>query len=83
MHALPGPLRPCFHCVTLAVVFKLLSDKEFGPKYYGLFENGRIEGWIPAGPLDPPQMGYVRPTLIDMCAIFIVILMCTQPDGPP
>lgn len=62
----------CAHCPALtnnaliifspylAAVFKLLSDKKFGPQYYGLFENGRIEGWFYAAPLAPQDMAAVR-----------------------
>ncbi len=48
-------------CVFVCLeVFKGLSDRGFGPKYVGTFENGRAEGWIPAKPLSPPAMGEVR-----------------------
>jgi ethanolamine kinase len=42
-------------------VFKLLSDKGFGPHYYGLFENGRIEGWFFARAITPQEMAQREP----------------------
>lgn len=39
------------------VVFHLLSDKGVGPTYVGRFGNGRLEGYFPARPLQPAEMG--------------------------
>ena len=46
--------------LSLAGVFQTLSDLEFGPYLHGVFDNGRVEGWVVAKPLEPPQMGQVR-----------------------
>jgi len=39
------------------IVFHILSEKGFGPRLYGLFENGRVEGFIPSVGVTPPEMG--------------------------
>jgi ethanolamine kinase len=41
--------------------FKTLSDRKFGPLFYGTFTNGRIEGWLDAVPLEPHEMGLIEP----------------------
>jgi thiamine kinase-like enzyme len=38
------------------MVFSALSDHEFGPKFEGLFENGRVEGYLNARCLIPEEM---------------------------
>lgn len=45
-------------------VFRVLSDLKFGPHYYGTFNNGRVEGWFEARPLEPAEMGHREP--VDM-----------------
>eukprot|EP01138_Halocafeteria_seosinensis_P011232 gb/GECG01011474.1/.p1 GENE.gb/GECG01011474.1/~~gb/GECG01011474.1/.p1 ORF type:complete len:393 (+),score=53.55 gb/GECG01011474.1/:1-1179(+) len=42
-------------------VFKHFSDLKFGPHLYGIFGNGRVEGWVESRPLDPPEMGKTSP----------------------
>lgn len=34
--------------ITESVVFALLSERNFGPRLYGIFPGGRIEQYIPA-----------------------------------
>jgi len=41
--------------------FELLAQKKFGPQLFGLFENGRIEAFLEAVPLDPSEMGQRTP----------------------
>lgn len=36
-------------------LFTSLSKRSLGPIFYGLFENGRIEGYLNASPLEPEQ----------------------------
>jgi ethanolamine kinase len=36
-------------------VFAELSNRKFGPKLWGRFVNGRVEGYFDAKPFDPPQ----------------------------
>ncbi|CAI5746161.1 unnamed protein product [Peronospora destructor] len=43
------------------ILFALLSERGFAPTYYGRFKNGRIEGWLDARPLDPEEMGQIKP----------------------
>lgn len=38
------------------IVFSHLSKSMFGPAFHGLFEGGRIEGYIPSNTLQPKQM---------------------------
>ncbi len=38
------------------MVFSALSDHKFGPKFEGLFENGRVEGYIHGRALSPAEM---------------------------
>eukprot|EP01060_Flectonema_neradi_P036034 TRINITY_DN681_c1_g3_i1.p1 TRINITY_DN681_c1_g3~~TRINITY_DN681_c1_g3_i1.p1 ORF type:complete len:362 (+),score=50.93 TRINITY_DN681_c1_g3_i1:69-1154(+) len=38
-------------------IFAHLSKIGFAPTYYGQFENGRVEGWLEARPLDFSEMG--------------------------
>jgi ethanolamine kinase len=38
------------------IVFHLLSLKGFGPKLYGLFGNGRVEGFVPSEQVAPPDL---------------------------
>lgn len=42
----------------VAAIFHYLSDKGVGPKYWGRFANGRLEGFVPARPLEPTEMGH-------------------------
>ncbi|XP_043468524.1 choline/ethanolamine kinase isoform X1 [Leptopilina heterotoma] len=37
--------------ITESVIFTLLSERQLGPKLYGIFPGGRIEEYIPARPL--------------------------------
>ena len=37
-------------------VFVALSQLHLGPLFYGLFENGRVEGYIPAKSLEPSEL---------------------------
>lgn len=39
------------------VVFATLSKLNFGPTFYGLFSNGRLEGYLPALALQLEEMG--------------------------
>lgn len=39
------------------VVFAKLSELQFGPVFYGLFQNGRLEGFLPAVALQSDEMG--------------------------
>lgn len=55
-HSACGAL--CAVCVT--ELFALLSKQGFAPTYHGRFQNGRIEGWMDARPLEPEEMGQVR-----------------------
>ncbi len=69
-------LRGLTRCVVVrwrSEVFHGLSDRGFGPRFWGLFGNGRVEGWIEARPLTPPEMGNVR----DPCAG-----RCIAPPAP-
>ena len=38
-------------------IFAYLSKIKFAPTYYGRFENGRVEGWLEARPLEFSEMG--------------------------
>eukprot|EP01040_Poterioochromonas_malhamensis_P011006 gene11006-11993_t len=38
------------------IVFARLSEMGFGPTFYGVFENGRIEGFLPGTNLTPEEM---------------------------
>ncbi|XP_062132445.1 choline/ethanolamine kinase isoform X3 [Drosophila sulfurigaster albostrigata] len=42
--------------ITESVVFTLLSERNFGPKLYGIFPGGRIEQYIPARSLTTMEM---------------------------
>lgn len=42
--------------------FKFMGEQGIGPKCFGVFENGRVEEWLPARPLTPPEMGQRHPT---------------------
>ena len=39
------------------LVFAKLSELEIGPTFYGRFQNGRVEGYLPALALESNQMG--------------------------
>lgn len=39
------------------MVFSKLSQISFGPIFYGLFQNGRLEGYLPAVALESDEMG--------------------------
>jgi len=39
------------------MVFAKLSELQFGPVFYGLFNNGRLEGFLPAVALQSHEMG--------------------------
>eukprot|EP01038_Epipyxis_sp_PR26KG_P007429 gene7429-10125_t len=41
------------------IVFSQLSLRGIGPVFYGLFANGRLEGYIDAKPVLPPQMSEI------------------------
>jgi len=43
------------------MIFHILSEKQFGPKLYGIFENGRVEGFIPCQEVTPEDMGKREP----------------------
>jgi ethanolamine kinase len=38
--------------------FRLLAERGVGPKYWGQFPTGRVEGYIKARPLQPEEMGH-------------------------
>jgi ethanolamine kinase len=38
--------------------FRLLSERGVGPRYWGQFPTGRVEGYIKARPLLPEEMGH-------------------------
>lgn len=38
------------------IIFSKLSKNNLGPIFYGLFENGRVEGFLEARSLEPPEM---------------------------
>lgn len=40
------------------MVFSALSEHKFGPKFEGLFENGRVEGYLHARALSPQEMSH-------------------------
>lgn len=42
-------------------LFAELSRQGFAPPYLGRFTNGRIEGYLPARPLTPEEMGQTSP----------------------
>lgn len=42
--------------VTENIVFSSLSDRDIGPKFYGTFQNGRVEGYCDARTLTPEEM---------------------------
>lgn len=52
------------------IVFSTLSQLEIGPIFYGLFLNGRIEGYLDARALSPPEMAdsNVLPLVASACA---------------
>ncbi|KAM3726143.1 Choline kinase [Dirofilaria immitis] len=39
------------HLVAESVIFTLLSERQLGPKLYGVFSGGRLEEYIPSRPL--------------------------------
>ncbi|GBG32215.1 Choline/ethanolamine kinase [Hondaea fermentalgiana] len=43
------------------LVFHILGEKGFGPKLLGLFENGRVEAYIPSKGVAPEEMGQREP----------------------
>lgn len=67
------------------VVFQQLSDLEFGPFMHGAFGNGRVEGWVTAGPLEPPQMAEVRTASKKRSRPVANTALCHVPScrGPP
>ncbi|KAH8326024.1 hypothetical protein KR067_012734 [Drosophila pandora] len=46
--------------ITESVVFALLSERNFGPKLYGIFPGGRIEQFLPARSLATAELGEQR-----------------------
>lgn len=42
-------------------VFHVLAKKGFGPQLYGLFDNGRVEEFLPSKGLEPSDMGLRAP----------------------
>ncbi|KAH8329333.1 hypothetical protein KR074_008044 [Drosophila pseudoananassae] len=49
--------------ITESVVFALLSERNFGPKLYGIFPGGRIEQFLPARSLATAELGEQRISL--------------------
>jgi ethanolamine kinase len=41
--------------------FAFLGDLGIGPKCFGIFANGRVEEWMDARPLSPPEMSQTSP----------------------
>lgn len=54
------------------IVFSKLSQMNFGPTFYGVFQNGRLEGYLPAVALESAEMG--NPLLVPSIAAAVAHL---------
>lgn len=62
-----------------------LAAAGFAPKFYGCFANGRLEGWLPAKPLDPSELGaapwrsLIATKLAEMHELSVPTIPTTEP----
>lgn len=64
---------------TENIVFATLSRLRVGPTFFGLFTNGRIEGYINGKPLEPPQMADTR--ILPRVAVAVAKLHAQEISG--
>lgn len=63
-----------------AAVFRLLSERGIGPRFYGSCADGRAEGYVEhSRPLRPSEMG--KPTIAPLIASAVACLHCTVIPG--